>query len=64
MRKILSYSEGIDQAYAYVKNRYKVEHMNCILKKSSRISERKDHKIMTYLSYVYIATIKHIYKFI
>jgi transposase len=47
-----------------LKNRYNVEHMNNILKKHSRISERKDHKISTFLSYVYIALIKLIHKYI
>ncbi len=45
-------------------NRYHVEHMNNIVKRHSRISERKDHFVKTYMSYVYIASIKQICKYI
>jgi transposase len=45
-------------------NRYHVEHMNNIFKKHSRITERKDHKINTFVSFIYIASIKQIHKYI
>jgi transposase len=47
-----------------LKNRYHVEHMNNIFKKHPRISERKDHKIDTFMSFIYIASIKQINKYI
>jgi hypothetical protein len=47
-----------------LKNRYHVEHMNNIFKKHSRIAERKDHKINTFMSFIYIASIKQIHKYI
>jgi hypothetical protein len=45
-------------------NRYHVKHMNNIFKKHSRITERKDHKINTFVSFIYIASIKQIHKYI
>ena len=38
--------------------------MNNIFKKHPRISERKDHKIDTFMSFIYIASIKQINKYI